>query len=290
MSQPTAPPPGAPDSAPPATAASEPPTTAPPGPGPPPYTSPPPPTGPYAQPYPGHSPQYTYTPGYYPAPLEQKRDPRVASAHSDRVVLLPTAYTHPEGTLYFSSSEIILLQAGYAVSDITQITLTGTPPLGQEDGDRAFFFDLSLKSRFLQEGALRMAAIGSVSGIFGIELGNMVLGRVGAVAELCFEHSCESSAAISSHVLLAGPATFMVNGVGGIWRIADWAALLIEADTFVPLGGEVGNFSGVAVFGGFRFPYRTWSLDLAVGRALDTEEEPEPAVLPWISFTYRFLP
>lgn len=214
--------------------------------------------------------------------------PRIADAHADRILVLPSAYTHPEGTFYLSSNEIVLLQAGYAVSDSTQITATATPPLGE--AETVMLFDLSLKNAFVREGPLRLAAIGSVSGVLGADLGNFVLGRVGAVAQLCFEPSCESSAAISSHLLLAGPGTMMITGAGGVWRVARWGALLLEVDSAVPLGGEVGEYSGVAVFGGFRFPYRTWALDLAVGRALDTEDPPEPAVIPWLAFTYRFLP
>lgn len=228
-------------------------------------------------------------PGWPPPPAVAGKNPRVGHAHADRVVLLPTAYTHPEGTLYFSSNEIVLLQAGYALNDSTQITLTGVPPI-TEGPDRVYFFDLSLKSAFLRQGPLRLAGIGSVTGLFGVEEANVVLGRVGGVAELCFDRDCESSASLSSHVLLAGPATMMVNGAGAIWRISDGAALLLEVDTAVPLGGEIGEFSGILLVPGFRFPYRTWSLDLALMRPLDTEEEPELAFLPWISFTYRFLP
>ncbi|MBI3205818.1 MAG: hypothetical protein HYZ29_30055 [Myxococcales bacterium] len=246
-----------------------------------------PPAAPAATP----PPTYYVPPAYpaAPAPLVPRRDPRVANAHADRVVLLPTAYTHPEGTLYFSSNELVLLQAGYALSDQTQITLTGLPPLS-EGPDQVYFFDLSLKGAFVRKGPLRLAALGSAMGVFGIEHGNFVLGRVGAVAELCFDRECESSASLGSHVMLAGPGTMMVNGVGAIWRVSDGAALLLEVDTAVPLGGEIGEYSGILVAPGFRFPYKSWSLDLAVMRPLDTEEEPELAVLPWISFTYRFLP
>lgn len=245
-------------------------------------------------PPPYRAPAYSAPPpGWAPAPVlppaPTGRSARIGHAHADRVVLLPTAYTHPEGTLYFSSSEIVLLQAGYAVSDTTQITLTGVPPIA-EGPDTLYFFDLSLKSAFLRQGPLRLAGIGSVTGLFGVEDANLVLGRVGGVAELCLDRKCESSASLSSHMLLAGPATFMVNGVGAIWRLSDGAALLLEVDTAVPLGGEVGELSGIVVAPGFRFPYRTWSLDLAAVRPLDTEEEPEIAFLPWISFTYRFLP
>jgi hypothetical protein len=239
------------------------------------------------------APAYSYSyPAYgaaSPAPARTGRDPRVGDAHADRVVILPTAYTHPEGTLYMSSLEIIFLQIGYAVSDSTQITLTGVPPVG--DGpDKVMLFDLSLKNAFVRDGPFRVAGIGSISGLFGLEEGNFVVGRAGAVAQVCFEASCESSATIGGSMLLAGPATFLLSGVGAVWRIADWAALLLEVDTLVPLGGEVGEFSGVAVMPGFRFPYRTWALDLGFARGLDTEEEPEPSVIPFVAFTYRFLP
>jgi len=203
-------------------------------------------------------------------------------------VVLPTAYTHPEGTLYLGSSEIVLLQAGYAVSDSTQITATATPPLGEKE--KSVLFDLSLKTAFFRDGPLRLAGISSISGIFAEEIGNAVLGRVGAVAQLCFEERCESSVSASTNLLLAGPATFMVNGVGGIWRVSRGAALLLEVDTLVPLGGETGEYSGVAVLPGFRFPYESWALDLCAGPAIDSTENPDAILLPWINFSYRFLP
>jgi len=216
------------------------------------------------------------------------RDPRIADAHADRVVLLPTAYTHPEGTFYLSSNEIVLLQAGYAISDSTQVTLTATPPVGEPDP--MALFDVTLKNAFVRDGPFRMAAFGAAAGVIGGELGTFALGRVGAVAQLCFDLRCESSASLSSHALLAGPATMMVTGAGVVWRVADWAAVLLEVDTLVPIGTEVGEYYGVIAVPGFRFPYRTWALDLAFARPLDTEEDPEVAVLPWIAFTYRFLP
>jgi hypothetical protein len=216
---------------------------------------------------------------------------RVGEAHQDRVLLLPTAYTHPEGTVYLSSYEIVLIQAGYAFSDTTQVTLSGTPPLGEEgSNDRVFLLDASLKSAFIDEPSVRVAAIGSVSGLFGLEEGNFVLGRVGAVTTVCLELGCRSSASLGANVLLGGPATVMVTGAGVIWRVANWAALLAEVDTLVPLGTETGEFSGVAAMGGFRFPYRTWALDLGVARGLDTDEPPDPPVVPILAFTYRFLP
>ncbi len=216
---------------------------------------------------------------------------RVADAHADRVLLLPTAYTHPEGTFYLSSYEIVLLQAGYAFSDTTQLTLSGTPPLGdQGSNDKVFLLDASVKSAFIDEPWVRVAAIGSVSGLFGLEEGNFVLGRVGGVASMCFERGCRSSANIGFNTLLGGPATMMMTGAGVIWRVANWGALLLEVDTLIPLGTETGEFGGVAVLPGFRFPFRTWALDLGLARGLDTADPPDPAVIPIIAFTYRFLP
>lgn len=274
-------PPSTSESAPPVTPSGEPGAT--------PASPAPPPPAPVAPVYiaPAYAQPRTY------APTRAAVDPaeRVGEAHQDRVLFMPTAYTHPEGTVYLSSYEIVLLQAGYAFTDTTQVTLSGTPPIGEENSDdRVFLLDASLKSAFIDEPWVRVAAIGSVSGIFGLEEGNFVLGRVGGVATACLERGCRSSMSVSANALLGGPATLMVTGAGVIWRIANWAALLVEADTLVPLGSETGEFSGIAVMGGFRFPYRTWALDLGVARGLDTEDEPDPAVVPILAFTYRFLP
>ena len=202
-------------------------------------------------------------------------------------MIQPTGYTHPEGTFYMSTYDIVLLQMGYAVSDFAQVSLTGTPPLG-EDG--IFPLDLSLKALVYDDRHVRVAGIGAVTGLVGLEEGNFFLGRVGGVTQLCFDDACDSSANVAATALLAGPATLTFAGVGFIWRLSSWAALLLELDTLIPLGTEAGEYNGIAVLPGFRFPYRTWSLDLGFARALDVEEEPEAPVIPFIAFTYRVLP
>src|SRR6185295_2268577 len=50
---------------------------------------------------------------------------------ADRVVLAPTAYTHPAGTFFVSSYDVVFLQAGYALSDSTQVSVTVTPMIGE---------------------------------------------------------------------------------------------------------------------------------------------------------------
>ncbi len=198
---------------------------------------------------------------------------------------MPTAYTHPAGTVYLSSYDIAIAQIGYAFSDTTQATLTSAPPLGD---DQIFPLDVSLKVALVNEGPVRVAAIGSVTGLIGLEEGDFLLGRIGGSAQFCFDAACESSASLASTTLLAGPAMLTLGGAGVIWRVAKWGAVVLEIDAVVPLGKEAGRFNGIAALPGFRFPFRTWSLDLGVARPLDSEEA-GPAI-PIIVFTYRFLP
>lgn len=220
-----------------------------------------------------------------------RRDgPRYDDAHVDRVMLLPTAETHPEGTVYLSSYEIVVLQAGYAASDSVQITLTTVPPVF--DG-LIVPADVSLKVVLAREPRFRLAAIGSVSGIMGLEEGNFFIGRLGGVAQFCFERRCDSSANMGITAVLAGPATVTATGLGFVWRLASWFSLLFEADTLVPLGPEIGRFNGVALGPGVRFFGKRWGIDLAAMTSIDVEigdDEEPPPVLPFVAFTYRFLP
>ena len=172
------------------------------------YPAFPPPYNPYP-----YYPRYGYPPPTYappPDPRVEQRRLRTGEAHADHVILMPTAYTHPAGTVYFSSIDIVLLQAGYAISDDTQVTLSGTPPLGE---DNVFPLDLSLKNAFVNEGPVRVAAIGSITGIAGLDEGNFFLGRIGGAAQLCFDTPCKSSASVASRSPMA-PASLAGLGRG----------------------------------------------------------------------------
>ncbi|MCC6213705.1 MAG: hypothetical protein IT376_02470 [Polyangiaceae bacterium] len=222
-----------------------------------------------------------------PAPAAAPGRPaseRTADAHADRVVLLPTAYTHPEGTLTFSSYELIFLQAGWAVSDVTQLSLTATPPI---DGGIAFL-DLSLKTVVHREDRVRVAAIVSTSGVVGLEEGHMFLGRLGGAVQLCADVPCRSSVTMAGTTAFVGPVTVLLGGVGLTWNVARWATLLLEVETLTPIGREAGQAHGIAVMPGFRFPYRSWALDVSLGRILDPRDT--IPVLPFVAFTYRVLP
>lgn len=219
---------------------------------------------------------------------EPPRDARYRDAHHDRVILMSTAETHPAGTVYLSDYDLALLQAGYAVTDRVQITLTGTPPLGK---DAVFPIDLSLKAVLVRQPRVRVAAIGAISGLLGLEEGNFLLGRIGGVAQLCLSDGCASSLNLGTSVLLAGPATLMTNGVGATWRLADFFSLLVEADALIPLSAEAGSFNGFALGGGVRFSWQRFGLDLAALAPVRSkvDDEKPPPVLPVLALTYRFL-
>lgn len=179
------------------------------------YPAFPPPYNPYP-----YYPRYGYPPPTYappPDPRVEQRRLRTGEAHADHVILMPTAYTHPAGTVYFSSIDIVLLQAGYAISDDTQVTLSGTPPLGE---DNVFPLDLSLKNALVNEGPVRVAAIGSITGIAGLDEGNFFLGRIGGAAQLCFDTPCKSSASVASTAPSRAPPRWCspASASSGTWR------------------------------------------------------------------------
>lgn len=198
---------------------------------------------------------------------------------------MPTAYTHPEGTFYVSSYEIVMLQVGYAFSDDAQISLTGLPPISE---DILVPLDLTVKWRFFEEGLARFAFLGSVTGLFGLDEGDFVVGRVGGVGQMCFSEACTSSLNFGTTALLAGPATILATGLGLIGELTSWAHLLVEADLLTPLGTEATQFNGLAGSAVIRFPARSWALDLGAIASLDAAGGNQ--AIPWLAVGYRFLP
>jgi hypothetical protein len=203
---------------------------------------------------------------------------------ADRGVLAPTAYTHPKGTFYFSDYELVLVQIGYAFTDDTQISLTGLPPLNTDE--QLVALDVTLKSTVYRGGLVRIAALGSASGLGAKEVGVIGIGRVGGVVQLCIERDCGTSLSLSSNVALAG-ALVMANGASGIFRVTRTAALLAELDTLVPLGKDTGNVNGALACGGVRLHGPTWGLDLTVLHVLGPKNE---ATIPFVALTYRSTP
>ena len=194
----------------------------------------------------------------------------------------PTAYTHPKGTVTFSDYELALLQLGYAITDDTQVTLTGLPPVGTE---RILVLDITLKSTLYRGGRVHIAALGSTSGIAAKEVGVIGVGRVGGVVQLCLARDCESSLSLSSNMTLAG-VMLMLNGATGIFRVGRTTSLLAELDTLLPLSKDAGEINGGLASGGVRFGWTNWGLDLVLMRVLGSS----PVTLPFIALTYRSEP
>ena len=197
-------------------------------------------------------------------------------------MLAPTAYTHPKGTTYVSDYDLAFVQVGYALTDDTQLSLTGVPPLGSE---RILFLDLTLKSTLYRGGLVRVAALGSTSGLAAKEIGVLAVGRVGGVVQLCLEGRCESSLSLSSNVTLAG-VMLMVNGASGILRLGRTTSLLAELDTLVPFGKDAGEINGGMGGGGVRLHWTNWGLDLTLMRVLGSSA----VTLPVLALTYRSAP
>jgi hypothetical protein len=218
-----------------------------------------------------------------PPTLPAGRSP-ASDPQADRVLLLPTAYTHPQGTVFVSNYEVLVFQLGYAITDATQISLT-TLPLPSES---LMVLDLSLKTAVVRTDLVRAAAIGSVSGIVGKEVGALFLGRAGGVVQLCVGRRCDSSLSLSSNVVLAGPLMLMVNGVGGIMRASQHVSLIGELSTMVPLGMVGGEFNGGVAGGGVRLHFDHWAFDFSLLHALETDND--AATVPFVTVTYRSSP
>ena len=218
-------------------------------------------------------------------PEDHARDPRWNDAHVDRVVLVPTAETHPAGTWYLSSYDILLLQAGYALTDRTQLTLTLTPPL---DSALLMPVDMTVKTVLARTERVRVAATGSVSGLLGYEAGAVFLGRVGGVAQLCLDDDCRSSINMAGNATLLGSTVLFLDGVGAILRTNDTVAFLLELQSVLPLSRDNGDYHAFAGAGGIRLSGKAWGVDLAFEAPLDRRTHPQ--VIPVLAATYRFLP
>jgi hypothetical protein len=213
--------------------------------------------------------------------------PRWRDAHHDRLLIAPTAETNPSGSFYATSYEIVLLQIGYAVSDRTQISLTATPPLGDE---AVIPGDISIKTVVLREPHVSVAAIASASGVLGFDEFSGFLGRAGGAVTLCAEaRECSFSISVGTSLALAGPASVWFNGVGVNWRVGRIVSLIAEVDTLLPLAEPVGEANGVLGGAGVRLSGRAWGVDLALMKAGKARAQASD-LIPFVAATYRYVP
>lgn len=226
-----------------------------------------------------------------PASPEEARTrlgaPRYRDAHHDRLLFAPTAETNPKGSFYATSYYIVVLQLGYSLSDDTQLSLTATPPLGEEG---VIPGDISLKTVLLRRPHVTVAAIASASGLLGVPEFSGFLGRAGAVGTFCADaRLCRLAFSMSSNVALAGPASVVFNGVGVSFRAGRIVSLIAELDTAIPLTELSGEANGLLGGAGVRLSGRAWGVDLAMMRAGKAGAGPG-VFFPFLAATYRYVP
>jgi hypothetical protein len=203
------------------------------------------------------------------------------------LLIAPTAETNPRGSFYATSYEIVLLQLGYSISDVTQISITATPPIGEE---AIVPGDISVKTVVLREPHVSVAVIASASGIVGFEEFSGFLGRAGGAVTLCAEaRECPLSFSIGTTMALAGPASIWFTGAGINWRLGRIVSLIAEVDTLVPMSEPVGEANGVLGGVGIRLSGRAWGVDLALLKAGKARAASTP-VIPFLAATYRYVP
>ena len=183
--------------------------------------------------------------------------------------------------------EIFLLQLGYAVSDSTQISLTGTAPLGEAGVVPA---DLSVKTVLFREPHVTLAAIGSATGLLGFEEVNGFIGRAGAAATFCTEATeCRLSFSMSTNVTLVGPASLLFSGAGLNYRAGRLVSIIAEVNSLMPLGEVIGEANGLVAGVGARLSGRAWGVDLSLLKAGKAGSDTAP-IIPFVAATYRYVP
>lgn len=232
-----------------------------------------------------------------PAPVPEQ-SARHTHAHADRVILVPTAETHPAGTLFLSSYEIIVPAIGYAITDRMHASITGLTDL-----DNAFF-ELNLKANLLRSPVLRVAVTSSIDYARGEDDDELLFGRAGATVQLCFELACRTSLSLSAMVVAHDELdTILPMGLGAgftaqlgedLFALLEYSALINAAREF-----EFVDLPVYLVGYGLRIaPKPSWALDLTLLRSMESDGEVragdaglfELLGVPFLAFTYRFLP
>jgi hypothetical protein len=135
-----------------------------------------------------------------------------------------------------------------------------------------------------------VAAIGSASGILGVEEFSGFLGRAGGVATFCaVAPECRLTFSMSTNVALIGPGSLLFSGAGLSFRAGRIVSIIAELDTLIPLGEVVGEANGLLGGVGVRLSGRAWGVDLALMRAGKARADLSP-VLPFLAVTYRYVP
>lgn len=224
------------------------------------------------------------------APESARRDGAVA----DRVVLMPTGDTQPQGTLFITDYDLLFVQAGYAATDRLQLSATG---IADFTGQAAF--DLTLKASVHRSPGLRIAALASAT---YLHLGQQELlaGRAGGAFQLCFEPACRSSATLASFVALTDlPDVLLPVALAGglVARVSEGLSLLAEYSTLFNANKRIKFIDQslfVLSYGVRAAGNPHWALDLCFLRSMESTGDHTTAPffrllgIPLVAFTYRF--
>jgi len=222
-------------------------------------------------------------------------DVRALSAHADRVVLMPTAETHPAGTLFFDGYEIVVAGAGYALTDDVQASITFA-----SDFSSTVFVDLSCKGNLLRSRYLRLAAAASLDYAHG-EQDELPFGRATGIAQLCADPGCRSSLSLGfTLVAHDAPDTIVPLGLGAgfIAHVGGDFDMLLEYSAVLNAGRELDLIDlpvYLLAYGARMSGNRHWALDVTLLRPLradSTLRSRAPRVfdllgVPFLAFTYR---
>jgi len=239
------------------------------------------------------------------APLPDRSRARAEDAHVDRVLLVPTAETHPAGTMFLTAYEIVIPSIGYAITDDVQASVAGLT-----DFENGGALELRVKANVLRARTVRIA-LGTSLDYFAADPedqddpaaeSDFLLARADGALQLCFDAACRSS--VSGAITAAAPAQselvfpiafgagVTVQGSSLVTVLVEYGALVNAADDFdlLPLPLHLVSY-------GVRLTWSPrWALDLGFMRSLGPQRAVRTTApglfdvvgLPLFALTYRF--
>jgi hypothetical protein len=214
----------------------------------------------------------------------------------DRAFLLPTAQTHPAGSITFNDYELFFVGVTYGVTDDFQITGTTLVPITDET---PFMGILSGKYRVPVGDRLRLA--GQASVILGNpdwslddDDASATAYTLGGIASYCLDEGCGSLASLSVTSMFSPAAedsAGFIYGASIIQRLNRRVKLMFELDSLaVKVGDEWETADGALLSYGLRFYSGEISGDIGFIKPVGGDGDDDFVMgLPFVNFTYRAL-
>jgi hypothetical protein len=230
---------------------------------------------------------------------------RDLDAHVDRVLVVPTAETHPRGTLFLSSYEIIIPSVGYAPSDRLHVSATGLT-----DFEGGLLVEAHVKANVLRGDLLRVALGTGIDYLRSPEESSdaqnddFLGARFGAVGQLCITAGCRSSLSVAATVLTHAQTSLLLPvgfGTGAIVYVSDEISALFELSALLNAAEDFGLLRLPLALAGYGLritPAPSWAVDLGLLRSLREERElrtDAPGLFdllgtPFLALTWRLRP